>query len=588
MKRDVFPGRFAVCAVFSLVSSLLAAQDTGMGPLSADPLWRQALGGEVTGLPAAQVHSAVVVLDGGNIKAYSDRGRPLWTYSARGRLSPYVARSREGTCYISRTNGTFIAVNRAGRELWRAYPGGPLSGNAVPGWDGRVYVPTGGRISCYTASGCLLWRRDLAADIALSPRLDQNGGILAVLENGDLVRADPFGRILSRRLSEVPRAVLSMIPSGEKGNIETWGRTLVLYASGRVEMLDPARPGGRPYVFPRLPSPPLAAASRENTAAAILQNGEVILISGTDGAFIWTGKSHLAMERSGSAVNRTGDPGDNIVMLYDERGVYVLSKSGATGFTEDGRRLWYIHLEGAAAVPAFGDEGVLYSGGADWILYAYKLEDRVRQGRESLYGPVPEGSYGTGNPPPSSWADEHYRFEEESLDREFDRIEAALKSGEVGENELEYTAYLMEAAGSSADLLGPAKARPPVQVRYRVRALRLLSVFGSSETIPFLIKVFTRDDEAPVKAAAAMALGAIGLDPDGAALRAFAAALYSPVILREEQVLTAIASASGALCRFSGPPLSDTGVKILTALAGDTPPPSVRARARRELDTLRP
>ncbi|MDR1287729.1 MAG: PQQ-binding-like beta-propeller repeat protein [Treponema sp.] len=587
MRRGVFPGRFALLEALLFMPFLLSAQNpgrTGGGPSSADPIWRQALGGEVTGLPAAQVHSAVVVLDGGNIKAYSDGGRPLWTYSARGKLSPYVARSREGTCYISRTNGTFISVNRAGRELWRAYPGGPLSGNAVPGWDGRIYVPTEKRISCYTASGCLLWRRDLAAGISLSPRLDQNGGILAVLENGDLIRADPFGRIFSRRLSEVPRAVLSMALPGETGNSETWGRTLILYGNGRVEMLDPARPGGAPYTFPRLPSPPLAAASRENMAAAVLQNGEVILVSGTDGGFIWTGKSHLAMDAAG----RTGDGGENIVMLYDERGVYVLSKSGATGFTEDGRRLWYIHLEGAAAVPAFGDEGVLYSGGADWILYAYKLEDRVREKRESLYGPLPGGSYGTGNPPPSSWADDHFRFEEESLEREFNRIEAALEAGELGENELEYTAYLMEAAGSSADLLGPAKARPPVQVRYRVRALRLLSVFGSSEIIPFLVNVFTRDGEAPVKAAAAAAIGAIGLDPGGNALRVFAAAVYSPVILREEQVLAAIASACGALCRFSGPPLSDTGVKILTALSGDTTPSSVRVIARRELDTLRP
>jgi outer membrane protein assembly factor BamB len=146
----------------------------------------------------------------------------------------------------------------------------------------------------------------------------------------------------------------------------------------------------------------------------------------------------------------------------------------------------------------------------------------------------------------------------------------------------------MEAAGSSADLLGQAKNRPPVQVRHRVRALRLLSVFGSSETIPFLVRVFTRDDEILVKAAAADAIGAIGLDPDGIALRTFTAAIYTPFLVREEQLMSAIASAAGALCRFSGPPLSDTGVKILTVLSGDTLTPSVRARARRELDTIRP
>jgi outer membrane protein assembly factor BamB len=562
-----------------LVCALIEAEE----PPPAVPIWRQAAGGAVMGLPAAQVHSVVAVLDGGNIKAYSDGGRPLWNYSARGRLSPYVTRSREGTCYISRTNGTFITVNRAGRELWRVNPGGPLSGPAISGWDGRVFIPTGNRVSCYTASGRPLWRRDFPAAIAITPAPDQNGGILAVLENGDLLRIDPFGRILSRRLSEVPAAVLSLALSEEKGKAEVWGRTLILYKNGRVELLDPARPGGMPYAFPRLPAAPIAAVSRENMAAVLLSDGKVLLLSGDGGAFLWTGESHIYMEKG-----RRNNSAEDAVMLFDERGIYVLSAAGATGFTEDGRRLWYIRLEGAAAIPAFGDEGVLYSGGADWILYAYKLEDRVRQGRESLYGPVPEGSYKTGNPPPSSWADDYFHFDENELDRQFDLIETALKTGEVGEYELEYTAYLMEASGSSADLLGQAKNRPPVQVRHRVQALRLLSIFGSSETIPFLVRVFTRDDEILVKAAAANAIGAIGLDPDGIALRAFTSAIYTPSLIREEQVMSAIAAAVGALCRFSGPPLSDAGVKILTILSGDTLPSSVRTRARRELDTMRP
>ncbi|MDR0622924.1 MAG: PQQ-binding-like beta-propeller repeat protein [Treponema sp.] len=547
-------------------------------PVSTAPIWRQALGGEVTGLPAVQAQSAVVALDSGNIKAYSTQGRPLWTYYARGRITPYVTRSREGTCYISRTNGTFITVNRSGRELWRVNPGGPLSGPVIPGWDGRVFVPTGRKISCYTGSGYLLWQKKLESPISIHPILSLEGGILLVLEDGDLLHIDPFGKTFSRKLQAAPQAVLSVGSPGKPG------RFLIFYKNGAAEIIDPAYPDRRPYTLPRLPGPPLAAVSRENKAAVTLKDGQVLLVSGEDGQFLWSGDSHIKTGRNIQGNRAAGEA--EISMLYDERGIYVLSKSGATGFTEDGRRLWLIRLDGAAAVPAFGDDGILYSGGDDWILYAYRLEDRVRQQKQSLYGPAPLGSYGTGNPPPSPWADYYFRFNEDELDTQFTHIEKSIKAHTVGEEELAYTGYLMETARGENR---PGASRlPPVQIQYRVRALGLLGILGSRETIPFLADLFNRDGEPVIKAAAADAIGKIGIDPDGIALRSFTAAIFPAGSVRDEQVLTSVAAATGALCRFSGPPLSDTGVKILTLLTGDIYPKAAQQQARRELDTLRP
>jgi outer membrane protein assembly factor BamB len=520
-----------------------------------------------------QAQSAVVALDGGSVKAYSTGGRPLWTYYARGRLSPYVTRSREGTCYISRTNGVLIVVNRAGRELWRTNPGGPLSGPVVPGWDGRIFVPTGRKISCYTGSGWLLWQKNLESPIKLQPALSREGGVLLTLENGELLHIDPFGKTFSRKLSAPPRAVLSLGPAGMPG------RFMVLYQNGAAELLDPARPDQRPYTLPRLPGPPVAAVSRENQAAVTLADGQVVLVSGENGSFLWYGDSHLKNRRNPPAAGE-------VSMLFDERGIYVLSKTGATGFTGDGRRLWFIRLEGAAAIPAFGDDGMLYSGGDDWILYAYRLEDRIRQQKQSMYGPASLGSYGTGNPPPSPWADYYFRFSEDEMETQFSRIEAVLAAHRIGEDELAFTAYLMEAAGSGSRQ--PGQTQPPVQVHYRVRALRLLAVIGSRETIPFLANLFNRDNEPVIKAAAADAIGRIGIDPEGIALRAFMAAIFPSGPVRDEQVLTAVAAATGALCRFSGPPLSDMGVKILNLLTAGSQPRLVQQQARRELAALRP
>jgi outer membrane protein assembly factor BamB len=530
----------------------------------------------VLGLPAVQAQSAVVALDSGNIKAYSTQGRPLWTYYAGGRISPHVTRSREGTCYLSRTNGIFIAVNRAGRELWRVNPGGPLSGPAIPGWDSRIFVPAGRTISCYTGSGYRLWQKKLENSISVHPILSRDGGILLVLENNELLHLDPFGNAFSRTLQAAPQAVLSV------GSSPGPGRFLILYKTGAAEIIDPAYPGRRPYTLPRLPGPPLAAVSRENKAAVTLAGGQVVLVSGEDGRFLWYGDSHIKTGRTGAAGDGTAS------MIYDERGIYILSKSGATGFTEDGRRLWIIRLEGAAAIPSFGDDGILYSGGWDWILYAYRLEDRVSRETRSIYGPAPLGSYGTGNPPPSPWADYYFRFNEDELNTQLTLIERAIQANAVGGEELAYTAYLMETARGEYNRPGAFQTNPPVHLQHRVRALGLLAILGSRETIPFLADLFNRDNEPVIKAAAADAIGKIGIDPGGIALRSFTAAIFPAGSVRDEQALTAIASAAGALCRFSGPPLSDTGVKILTLLTGDAYPRIVQQRARRELASLRP
>ncbi|MDR2432969.1 MAG: PQQ-binding-like beta-propeller repeat protein [Treponema sp.] len=584
-------------AVFSQSGPVL---DRERGQVDAEPLWVRALGGEVTGLPATQVQSAVVALDGGNIKAYSSGGALLWNYSARGRISPFVSRSREGTSYISRVNGVLIAVNRAGRELWRRNPGGPLSGPVVSGWDGRLFVPTGDKLSCYTASGNLLWARRFTEQIRLSPRLDQGGGVLLALEKGEVLRIDPFGGALVWKLISPPAVLVSLSAAAgsaleRKTAWQRAPRVMALYENGTMEILGnpdewymPADPGASRSTLPRLSSPPLAAASRGNMAAITQRDGRTLLLSVDERKILWTGDTHIRLRSASAGANAVTGGGEEVVMLYDERGIYVLSTSGATGFTADGRRLWFTTLENAAAVPALGEDGVLYSGGKNWILNAYKIEDRTRFQRQSLYGPAPEGSYGTGSPLPSPWADYPFRFEEREMSARLDGIAKAVLSGSVGENELAWTAYLMEAAGGEYNRPGASITHPAVQPQYRLQALMLLANIGSRETIPFLTNVFRKDTDPVIRAAAAEAIGRIGVDPDGIAIQAFMEAMSPSAVSREGKVLIAVAAATGSLCRFSGPPLSSTGVKILTMLSGSGLGGEVERQARRELGSLRP
>jgi outer membrane protein assembly factor BamB len=579
IRPGLLPGFLPLILPALLLLCSQAGEPAVKGETGTPPRWKSALGGAVIGFPSVQAETIAVVCDGGNLKTYSRQGTFLWDYFARAKLTPHITRSREGTSYICTVNGIFIAVNRAGRELWRLDLGAPLAFPPLVGWDGRIFIPGEGRISCYTASGYPLWGRDLGSPLALAPQGDKQGGLLMVLENGEILRVGPFGELRSRQLDRIPALVL---PQGLGNADEEGDRILVFYQDGEAEQIrwgEAGRDAPGPRRLAALPAPPLAAAGKDGLAALTLRDGRVLLISGTDGSLLWTGESHIAVQGKGGAAAE---------MIFDERGIYVLSRSGASGFTRDGRRLWLLHLEGVAAIPAFGDDGLLFAGGEDWILYGYQVEERTKPGKRTLYGPAPEGSYGMGNPPPSPWADYLLSLDEGAVEAQLDRIEEALRRGRIGEEEGAFTASLMEISGVLQRRPWISPVRPPIHLRQRSRAARLLGYIGSRETIPFLAELFRRDPESLVKAAAAEAIGRIGVDPEGAALRAFSAVLHAGgPAAQDERVLTAIAAAAGALCRFSGPPLSEAGLRILNALAENDYTAAVQDQARQEIRRLR-
>jgi outer membrane protein assembly factor BamB len=458
-----------------------------------------------------------------------------------------------------------IAINRSGRELWRRNLENPLSAKIITGWDGRLFVPTEKKIYCYTASGNLLWAKTFASSFSLAPKPDRSGGITFALENNEVWRIDAFGNAHVWMLSNTPAVLVSIEQQQvaalyRDGTIEVLGSAEDWYISAQTE--------AHVSLLPKLPASPLAAVSRGNNVAAVLSDGTIVFLSMTERTILWNGDSHIReFSRNG------GRPEMEAEMLFDDRGIYILSRDGATGFSHDGRRLWFTFLQNAAAIPAFGDDGVLYSGGRDWILYAYKIEDRMLNERQSLYGPAPGGSYGTGRPNSSFIQD--FPVNEHELNFRLEQIGLGISAGMVGSNELAWTSMLMMISTGQ------------FHIRYKLEAFRLLGQIGSMETIPWLIDVFRRENEPLIRAAAAETIGAIGVDPEGIAIQSFLFFITNGTGIRDEQVLTAIASATGALCRFSGPPLSEAGIRLLNLLSTNNQPSVVRRQANRELASLR-
>jgi hypothetical protein len=197
-----------------------------------------------------------------------------------------------------------------------------------------------------------------------------------------------------------------------------------------------------------------------------------------------------------------------------------------------------------------------------------------------------EPLYGTGNPPPSVFVRVIGRFSEASVRGELETIQRGISAGNVGENELAWFAYLMETA-IGGYWTGASNSREPrALINHRILALQLMSRIGSTETIPWLVSFFRRETEPLVRIAAIQAIGGIGMDPQGKAIQEFMAVVRIGNNAKDEQLLLAIASATGALCRFSGPPFYDAGSQLLDLLNSPGFPPSVRRQAQNELDSL--
>jgi outer membrane protein assembly factor BamB len=532
-------------------------------------------------MPYLQAESVVVACEQGDVKSFSIRGTALWDFEGRGGLTPFVARSREGTTYVCSNEGIFTAINRVGRELWRFDLGKPVSFPAIVGWDGRVFIPAGQEMFCRTSAGFALWQKDLGSPIAAAPVADNAGGIALVLENRDFLRMDQFGAVERRRLDRLPALIVPL----EEGDRHSF---IVLYPQGEAEKINFDREASKGEQlsrapFPSLPGEPAAAADYGANLAVTLRDGRVILLSGAGGQSRWIRDSHEAAGEKGGANLRASES----FMVFDERGIFSISTRGAAAFAPDGRRRWIIRFPKGAAVPVLSDEGLLYACGEDRRLYAYKVERRSRDIPRSLYGPEPEGTYGLGNLPPPHWAGSDTVYEEDAIKSISLKIEEEARNGRIGENETEYISTLMFLSGGILNTPGQSLVRAPVKVPQRVESIRLLARIGSRETIPFLVNLFYRDPDPAIKAACCEAIGRIGVDPKGETFRAYQVLLAPDNAALDPSVLMAATASIAALCRFSGPPLAREGIRLLNAFGHMDFPPRVKRQAQAELDALR-
>jgi hypothetical protein len=224
---------------------------------------------------------------------------------------------------------------------------------------------------------------------------------------------------------------------------------------------------------------------------------------------------------------------------------------------------WALDIIGAAALPAYNEDGLVIVGGQNWILAAYRVEDPPLASAE----------------PPETYKLANRIATPDSISIE--SITVALDRGMVGGNERAFASFLMDRSRTTATPRLPAAA-----IEERIAALTLLGRLGSSEYMPFLVDVLSRETVPAIKAAAARAIGTIGIDRDGRAMSALMNEALPVFPLSDSLVLNAVADAVGKLILVNGPPVYNQGSAILGAFFSQQNFPRLRNRAAYWLDQL--
>jgi len=572
---------FLFLACFTLAFAQKRA-DPLTARVGAAAMWETAIGDTIRGMPHLQASSVVLVGDNGKVKSFFMSGTPLWDFDARGRAVPYIARSYEAATYVCSSAGVFMAINRVGRELWRLNLEKPISYSPVVGWDGRVFISLDSKMICRTASGNSLWTLDLGSPIAFSPVLDKTGSVATVLQNMNFVKISQFSVVDILKLDRLPLMIVSL----DEGNSQSY---VLFYQSGEMEKIaynEGAKEGSRlsRTRLKSLTAAPVAAASRGAEFAVTLRDGKTLFLD-SQGNTKWSINTHEAVEEKGTGNLAVGQA----AIVFDERGIYALTVRGVSAFTAEGRRRFVHRLQTeCSGVPALSDEGLLYACGKDNVLRVYKIDVKPRTIPQTrFYGPEPEGTYGMGNPPPSPWMGDNSRYEDISQDRVYEEMEKVIKSGQVGKDEPIYAAYMMEMIGFFIGNPHYSPVRPAVKPPQRIRLIHLLAQIGSRETVAFLWNIFDKDPEPAIKRACADAIGVIGVDPTGRSFQSYNYLLSPNNPNIDPQLVLAATSSIARLCRFSGPPLSAEGIRILRYFSNlPSIPNNTRAQIRSELDGL--
>jgi len=478
----------AFMAVFAI-----QAQTESIRPL----LWRFVAGGQIRNAPALS-HNSIIYLpaDDRSLYAVYPNGELKWSYKGGYKFAGSPVIGYDGTVYIATVKGALLALAPNGRVRWSFRAPAAITGTPAIGSDGTIYLPvSGGLLYALTYSGKEKWHYQYSAEICSSPSIGPDGSIYLGAENRRLLAMDRQGH---KKWEVTLPGAPGTAAIGADGTI---------YVNGYgIHALSPAGLLLWSYSIPEKTADPIIGEHGIITAGA--QNGRLYLID-PEGKKI----RHIQL---GAPVNKPAAAArDGTIYAVAANTLYAINPSGDIQWTFTTKR--------EAAAPALAEDGTLYLGSADWILYA--IGGAHGGMAESswpihLHDPAHTGRFnGLGNlENPAFWIirARAYSGSEELKLKALKEIEQYLKGEDFKalyasslESILEY--LVLESVVIRNYYYGKLIHNFPL---VRLKSCSLLAELGTERTRNILLEVLKHEPDSHVKGAAALGLGRIARPSD--------------------------------------------------------------------------
>ncbi|RKX78237.1 MAG: hypothetical protein DRP87_06905 [Spirochaetes bacterium] len=496
--------RYSVVTIFILFASpmLLASQEVGIA-------WRYATGGAIRGEPMISADGKMVyfISEDRYLYAVTSGGIHRWRYYLGDRVADSLSVGVDGTLYAGLKKGGIVAVNPAGKEIWRfLYGDGDPPGPPVTGTDGSIYFATkGGEIYKLSHTGRIKWKIETSSEVSAPVTLGKDNRLYIPLFDGKLLTLTPWGEVLwSIKLNgSLGRPVVD--PDGYIFILSSKG---IIYAIGsNGELLWNYETG---MDFSEKTYPVL----KDNKLYLCSKTGKIFVID-KSGRLLWKQSIPESVETPCILGVRGGlfvfSPRGNLYRVsYDEEPVLVFSMYFSPVF------------------PVIACNGYLFTGGADWIFYALDLgneEDNCKGNKITI-----TSGWNIFNTDNFFEAEMEYKYlkllvESDSIDskkRAIRELEERINKGYPGKAE-PYILNLLTLLLRQG-VFSPIESRNRWEKNYpeiRLKAALLMGEIGNLYTQSLLVDFLRYEYDSRVLAAVIEAIGNLRSDPEGLARKRF-------------------------------------------------------------------
>ncbi len=561
----------SLLAVFLLFLMLFQVSTTGEADtISTEPVWRRALGGQINAFAAQGPGGDVyIVADDRALHSLNPlSGESNWIYRPGGRLRSLLMVAADGTVYVQNDRQELFAVTPGGTGRWKLRMGAEPSALPAAAPDGRVIIAlVGGRIVCVSRYGVILWSIDESAEASAAPVVSSDGLVWVPLSDGRIIALDIWGEEVAQFSMSAAVSVLAMDGSGRLWAGGFDGRISVFPADGNTEPDFEVRP----------------ASSRTAAILTDSQGGGQVFLA--DGSFISydTDGNELTRERitlSGGAPSATAK---GIIFVPSSDGSIRIVYPGEGSDSGSGE----LRGKSVLAEPLLTDEGMLISGGGDWILYAWYAGVPGTGWRQFRGGPRRSGTF-LSDPPPIDRREARrdvgffYRERMAVSDDLTERMELLTELESYPDNrsmhrDLPWAELLLEDLVSVGTIRFINRQNEALMSHptARARAYLLIARGEDFRSRGLILECLRHENDTMALAAGFRALGIIGSDWDGASMRIIAGR-YREFQPASGHLTLETARAIADLVRYNGNISDPAGYSLMSKLLNEELPGSAR------------